>query len=98
LKPTAAIGLFRSYWQVRAEDAIKLAAFSVHAMTTWPFKNFFLPFLKRGHDQPVVKWEQRNMVIRETEIYVEFVLRLCRCSLESKTLIGFRAIEFDILT
>jgi hypothetical protein len=43
----------------RAEDAIKLAAFGVHANDYLALQEF-LPslVLKRGHDQPVVKWEQ----------------------------------------
>jgi hypothetical protein len=45
----------------RAEDAIKLAAFGVHANDYLALQEF-LPsiFLKRGYDQPVVKWEQKK--------------------------------------
>jgi len=45
----------------RAEDAIKLAAYGVHANDYLALQEF-LPslVLRRGHDQPVVKWEQRK--------------------------------------
>jgi hypothetical protein len=45
----------------RAEDAIKLAAFGVHANDYLALQEF-LPslVLKRGHDQPAVKWEQKK--------------------------------------